>query len=177
MKEIKNFKGLKLFPEEEILNIQRQHWILILPTLVIISLAILAVIAILISLFTYQYIQQIQQIVFVILLAFVFITFLLALVIYLCLQWYYQIYIITTKRLVHIHFFRIAGFHLDEVLHEQTRPIEIDRNPENFIFNILEIEDVYVYFKRLERPDPFIFKTPHNSNVIVDILENHLLKK
>lgn len=170
------FRGIKLFPQEEVLDIQRQHLIALLLPLVTVILLIFAVIGILMGLFYFSvYIQdQLVFITAVLVLAVAF-TSLLVLSTYIFLHWFYMFYIITNKRLMHVHFFRIGGFHLDEVLHERTDPLEIDREPKNFFLDFLGIEDIYVYFHRFERPEPFLFETPENSNRIEELLEEHLL--
>lgn len=173
-----HFKGIKLFPEEEILDIQRQHVIALILPLSIVILFIFIIIGIVAGAFYYsKYIGELIIAVSAVLFAAVSVTFLLAFSIYIFMQWYYQFYIFTNKRLIHVHFFRIGGFHLDEILHERTEPLEIDREPQNFILDFLGIEDVYVYFHRFERPEPFIFKMPSDSARIEELLEDHLLKR
>ncbi len=177
MKDLKDFSGLKLFPGEEILNIQREHWVAVFIPLLLIISGILGI-ASLLSFYGFsKYTQQMELLVISIALAAIAASFLLSLATHIYLFWYYQFYIITSKRLVHVHFFRIGGFHLDEVFHEQTSPLEIDRNPQNFILDFLGIEDIYVYFHRYERPEPFIFKMPQDVNIIEDILEGYMIKK
>lgn len=170
------FRGIKLFPQEEVLDIQRQHLIALLIPLSAVVLLIVVVIGILMVLFRYfGYIEDPLISITAILVMMVAFTFLLALSTYIFLHWFFMFYIITNKRLMHVHFFRIGGFHLDEVLHERTDPLEIDREPKNFFLDFLGIEDIYVYFHRFERPEPFIFETPENSNRIEELLEEHLL--
>lgn len=177
MKELKNFSGIKLFPDEEILNVQRQHWIVVFFPLVLIFAAIVFVTLAVGTNFVYQYIRQELELSIVILLYLAIVSFLLSLASYLFFHWYYQVYIITNKRLAHIHFFRMAGFHLDEVFHEHIAPLEIDRHPQNFLLNLLDIEDIYVHFRKLEKPEPFIFSIPQDEEVIEEILEHYFMHK
>lgn len=166
-----NFKGLKLFPEEEILCVQRQHWLVLLGPSIIIGFFFLIIGSSVFSIFSFGYIWENLVLLLVILLTMALTSLLLMLAIFTFMYWYYQFYVITDKRLIHIHFFRIGGFHIDEVFHNQTNPLEIDRQPENFLFDFLGIEDIYVYFHRAERPEPFIFKMPRDPNSIEEILE------
>lgn len=172
------FKGLKLFPGEDVLDIQRQHKIGLLIPLIGIIFSIVLIALFVLSLIYYS--KDLQGfIIFVPALtaSAAALSFLFALAIYVFMHWFYQFYIITNKRLVHVHLFHIGGFHLDEVLHEKTDPLEIDREPKNFLLDFLGIEDVYVYFHRFERPEPFVFETPENSKRIEELLEEHLLKR
>lgn len=172
------FRGLKLFPEENIMDIQRQHKIALIIPLSGIIFSIILVIVMLISLIYYSG-NLGGSILFIPALtaSSVALSFLSALSGYIFMHWFYMFYIITNKRLIHVHFFRIGGFHLDEVFHERTDPLEIDRKPRNFFLDFLGIEDIYVYFQRFERPEPFIFETPEDSNRIEELLEEHILKR
>lgn len=174
---LKHFTGLKLFPAEEILDVQREHWLIVVITLVFIFLLMVSILISLPILLTGAFFDQRAILITVLFFSILVISSLLNLAIYSFLQWYYQFYIITTKRMAHIHYFRFGGFHLDEVFHRQTSPSEIHKHPENFLFDFLNIEDVYVYFKRLERPEPFIFKVPQDADVIEELLESYTLQK
>lgn len=174
---LKHFTGLKLFPSEQILDVQREHWLIVAAPLLFISLLMFLILSSLPILLAGNFLDQKIYVVIAIFFSVVVFSFLLNLAIYSFLQWYYQFYIITTKRIAHIHYFRFGGFHLDEVFHRQTSPSEIHKNPENFLFDFLGIEDVYVYFKRLERPEPFIFKVPQDADVIEELLESYTLQK
>ena len=49
---------------------------------------------------------------------------------------------------------------------------EIDRKPRNIFYDFLKIYDVYVYFHKLEKEEPFIFRNPQNSQKIEDVIED-----
>lgn len=174
---LKHFTGLKLFPSEQILDVQREHWLIIAVPIGLIFSLIFLIIITLPVLFAGNFLEQKIIFILAVFLSILAISLLLNLATYSFLQWFYQFYIITTKRMAHIHYFRFGGFHLDEVFHRQTNPSEIDKSPENFLFDFLGIEDVYVYFKRLERPEPFVFKVPQDADVIEELLESYTLQK
>ncbi len=88
------------------------------------------------------------------------------------MTWYYQFYIITNKALLHKHFFTIGGFYSDAVFLEEIHQQEIIRQPPNVIYDFLRIQDVYIYFHKLEREEPFVFKTPENAQRIEDLLQD-----
>ncbi len=90
---------------------------------------------------------------------------------FIFMRWYYQFYIITSRCLIHIHFFRIGGYHIDEVFLERIKEQEIDRKAPNLLLDLFDIEDVYVYFPHLERAEPFVFNMPSNPKKIEDILK------
>lgn len=173
---LKHFTGIKLFPSEQILDVQREHWLIVA---IPISLSLGFIVTILVSLsFVTTKVDLGKDILALVTLLTVAVTsFFINLAVYAFMQWFYQFYIITNKRIAHIHYFRFGGFHLDEVFHQQVNPLEIDKNPPNFFFDFLGIEDIYVYFKKMDRPEPFIFKVPQNAEVIAELLESYTLQK
>lgn len=168
-KTLEKYEFFKLFPDEKILCTQRQHWIVLL------SPIITGIIVLLITLVAAGFLSS-QKIILVpsslvLILVLTVLSFLIILGTFVFMYWYYQFYIITNKRIFHIHFFRIGGFHSDEVFLDISPEREIDRKPPNIFYDLLGIEDVYVYFHRAERPEPFIFKTPSNAEKIEVLLE------
>lgn len=100
----------------------------------------------------------------------VVICFLTTFGIFSYLYWYYQFYIITNKYIVYRHFFRIGGHHTEEVNLETSPEREIQRSTSNFIFSLLDIEDVVVSFQRPGLGE-FEFTAPENPQAIEDTLE------
>jgi len=78
---------------------------------------------------------------------------------------------------VHRRHFTFGGRHIDEVFLEATPVKEIVRDASNPVFDLLGLEDVYVYFQRLERPEPFIFIKPEDPRAIEVIMERAAVKK
>lgn len=91
---------------------------------------------------------------------------------YAFLSWYYQFYIVTNKAIVHKRFFRISGFYSEVIFLEQIHQQEIDRSPSNLLYDYLRIENITVRFHKLEREDPFFFKSPENAQEIEDAIQN-----
>ncbi len=172
----KNVQGIQFFPNEETFYVRREHIIvLFFPTAVIILAALLTVGFVLAAL-RFQYIQEPFYLILVLLFSLALFCLLSTFAVFIFMRQFYQFYIITSKRLIHIHYFRIGGFHLDEVFYLRTRPTEVERHPKNFLLDFLGIEDVLVYFKNLERTVPFIFETPADSDKIEKLLEEHLIE-
>ncbi|MBI4091960.1 MAG: hypothetical protein HY427_02030 [Candidatus Levybacteria bacterium] len=92
------------------------------------------------------------------------------------MTWYYQFYIITNRALLHRHFFTIGGFYSDVVFLDEVHQQQITRHPPNFICDFLKVQDVNVYFHKLEREEPFIFQTPSNAQEIEDLLQDLTIK-
>lgn len=88
------------------------------------------------------------------------------------MNWYYDFYIITNKQIVHRRCFRIVGVYSESVYGEKMHVQDILRVPPNLLYDFLKIQDVYVYFHKLERDEPFIFETPENAQEIDDLIQD-----
>lgn len=170
-----NFPFIKCAPGEKVLCVQRQHPIVLLASL---SLPIIGALAILLCIlliarfspvFFFSYTLSPMVIFFIIL---TITSGLLVIETFNFMTWYYQFYIITNKSILHKHFFTIGGFYSEVIFLEEIHQQEIIRQPPNFIYDFLKIQDVYVYFHKLEREEPFVFKTPDNAQVIEDLLQD-----
>ncbi len=172
----KDVKGIQFFPNEEVVYVHREHEIVLLfPAIGILSAVFLTISFVSVAI-RFHYIQNLFYVILMLLLALAFLSLLSTIAVYIFMQWFYQFYIITSKRLIHIHYFRVGGFHLDEVFYLRTRPTEVERNPQNFLLDFLGIEDVSVYFKNLERTVPFVFNAPPDSAKIEALIEKHLVE-
>lgn len=159
---------IKLYRGEKIVEAQRQHKIvLILPIFAASTIGIVASVGMIVLLY-----QQFLEIPFLIIvnLFLTLISFLLVYATYTFMYWYYQFYIITTRCIMHKHFFRIAGYDVEEIFLETSPEREITRYSSNPIYGLFDIEDIYVYFQR-PGIEIFTFKTPENAQKIEDCLK------
>lgn len=175
-KKPKNTSGLthiktqivRLYSKERVVEVQRQHVVsLLIPVFINLSLIIVALFSVL-SL----HLQNFFKIPEVILieLFFVIFCFFLTLTVFALMYWYYQFYIITNRCLIHRHFFRIGGYHSEELFLETSPEREIITQASNPIYSLFGIDDVYVLFQRPGLKE-FVFKTPENANRVENALE------
>lgn len=165
---------IKLYPDERILEVQRQHIVALLqsftPAFIIFVLGIIS------SFLVYQ--QTIftvgDTIAFCLLLTTLSLS--ATLLLYSYMSWYFQFYIITNKCLIHKHFFRMSGYNIEEVFLTSTTEREIKRNASNMIFSLLGIEDITVSFQKLGLEE-FYFRLPENPQRVEDALEKISLGK
>ncbi|HSX40546.1 MAG TPA: hypothetical protein VLF68_02940 [Candidatus Saccharimonadales bacterium] len=175
---LEHFGALQLFPNETIRIVQRQHWVvLIVPFLVLVL--ILASVSFLISLvlqnahiLPLSQLHEMSTYTIVTLLCIVLVAG-----VFIFMRWYFQFYIITNKRLLHIHFFRIGGYYMEEVFLEKLLECEVDSKASNFIYDLLGIEDVYIHFGNIEHNEPFVFEAPSNAQKIEYIVNEHSIKQ
>lgn len=165
---------IRLQPNEKILVVQRQHLItLFTPFFFILIIFIFS----LVGLFAIQY-QSYFSIPNLLIwdVLIVVICFLTTFGIFSYLYWYYQFYVITDKCILHRHFFRLGGHHSEEVFLDTSPEREIKRSASNFVYSLLDVEDVQVSFQRPGLGD-FIFEAPENPQQIEDILEKVMYER
>lgn len=159
---------IRLQPNEKILVVQRQHLItLFTPFFYILIIFVFSLVG-LFSIQIQSYFTIPEVLIWDILV--VVVCFLTTFGIFSYLYWYYQFYIITNKCILHRHFFRLGGHHSEEVFLETSPEREIKRAASNFLYSLLDIENVEVSFQRPGIGD-FVFEAPENPQEIEDILE------
>lgn len=164
---------IKLAPKERILCVQRQHWLFLVQRMLLPIFAISIVFFTIFFLVPQNLLATLPRFYIIQLnLILVLISTVLLLEVYIFMDWYYQFYIITTRCLLYMHFFRIGGYYFDEVFLDQIRQQEFSRRAPNVIYDLFGLYDVYVYFSHIDRPEPFIFHIPSDSSKIEDILED-----
>lgn len=168
MKKIKEAIRTQLQPQEEILSVQRQHWLSLVFPLFLQFIIILLLIGGLMFLIHLEY-----PIIFfksAILLSLLLLSLLALLGTFLVMDWYFHFYIITNKRMISDHFFKLSGPYYEEVFLKET--IEsVDRIEKNIVYDAFGIEDVSVRFPSFARAEPFVFISPSNPEEIERIIE------
>ena len=178
-KPLESYPIVKCSEDERILCAQRQHLIMFINELTLLIFA--ALIIPILLLFVAYSLPEITSIVAISPIL-IFYTILVSLaiffvlVIFLFLSWYYHFYVITNKAIIDRFSFRIMGPYSEVVFGEKMHVQEIVRKPTNMIYDFLKIHDVYVYFHKLEKEEPFIFKSPQNSQQIEDTIEDLISK-
>lgn len=160
---------------ERILCTQRRHKIALFNSLtqnvlILISLLILLLFVALAVERKFPFINE-SAIIILYITLFIICAFTISFV-YIFLYWYYEFFVITNRSIIHRFCFRIAGPYSDIVYAGKMNVREIVRRPSNLVYDLLKIEDVRVYFRKIEREAPFIFKTPSDSQEIEDLLHD-----
>lgn len=173
--KLEDFPIVKCTDGEKVLCIQRQHPIVLFNRMILqFGLLSVILISVILTSFSLSGILpfNLNNNIITLYIALVSISVYAAVGLYTYMDWYYQFYIITNKALVHRRVFRISGPYSEVVFGDKMHIQEIDRRPQNLIYDFLRIQDIYVYFHKLEREEPFIFKMPGDSQAIEDILDN-----
>lgn len=174
-KELENYPVVKCVEGERIICVQRKHSIILMGHLALLSFTILTIpFSFSLILFTYPELLKIviANQVLIVYGVFALAAIFLVIAIYLFLSWYYHFYVITTKALIDRYSFRLGGEYSEVVFGDKMHVQEIVRKPRNILYDFLKIHDVSVYFHKLEKEEPFIFRSPENSQQIEDIIED-----
>lgn len=92
------------------------------------------------------------------------------------MDWFYHFYIITNKRLISDHYFKLSGPYYEEVFLKEN--IEsVDRIEKNIFYDAFGIEDVSIRFPGFARTEPFTFISPSNPEEIENLIEQFSLEK
>src|SRR2546430_3028340 len=158
--------NIKLLSGEKIYTIQRKH-----PISVVVPLAsYILIMTIFISTFiiisrSYPAISPLFFIDAVLLL----LSFLVVFAMFAMMNWFYQFYVVTNKRILHIHFFKTQGEHFEEVFVAVGTEIKISRVARNLLYGILNVEDIYIEFRREDRQEPFVIRAPDRPKEFEEI--------
>lgn len=162
--------GFLSLPGERLLFFRRQHWIVLLPLIVTVLLVFLAS----------SVIAYVAFVIFLsqILLFFTFITLALVVVlafsIKLFTEWYFHLYVITTKKIMELSYRPLSSDMINDVLLSQVRCTEIDVRTKGFIHELFDIGDIAVTFDRPTHQEEFIFNDIKNPREMGIFLVNAL---
>ena len=71
------------------------------------------------------------------------------------LNWYYHLYVITSRKILEINCIPFFSDQIDDVFLDQVRTTEIDAHIPNFIYELLDIGDVTIAFDRPSHDEVF----------------------
>ena len=173
-KRLEDFPVVKCAPGEKILLVQRRHKISLIDSMFIETLIIIAALFAIFSPIIFKDFISLSfyNITLALYIAAVIISMFLLRAIHNFLAWYYQLYIVTNRAIIHRLFFRIVGEYSETVYGDKMHVQNVDRKATNTIYDYLRIQDVYVYFHKLEREEPFVFKTPENAQKVDDLIQS-----
>ncbi len=171
---LEEYPVVKCVDGEKILCVQRKHPVILIGHLLLLSTTILSIpFSLFLILFTYPDLIKIITIspVLIIYSVFVLTAIFLVIALYLFFSWYYHFYVITSKVLIDRYSFRLGGEYSEVIYGDKMHVREIARKSRNIFYDFLKIYDVYVYFHKLEKEEPFIFRSPQDSQQIEDVIE------
>ncbi|OGH15970.1 MAG: hypothetical protein A3C30_04000 [Candidatus Levybacteria bacterium RIFCSPHIGHO2_02_FULL_40_18] len=169
-KEIRAARAIKskflTLPGEELILVQRKHWsIFVFPSLFAVAIVLLSFI---IFLVLYPFFPSLLPLI-IIAFSLIFI-FTFTMVLKSIVDWYFNLYIVTNRKITEVAYRPLSARHVNEVLLDQVRCTEIDTRIEGIINELLDVGDVIITFDRPTHQVEFVFTSIPNPKKI----ESHL---
>ncbi len=157
-------------PGEELIFAQRKHWLTFATPIFMLSImGIAASIALIIA--SSMFINYL----FLLFPAFLLMSvFILSVALRSIIDWYFNIYIVTNKKIMEISYSPLSSQQINEVLLDQVKCTEIDTKTEGFLNDILDIGHVIVTFDRPTHQEEFVFDYMESPRKIEAYLEGAL---
>lgn len=160
--------NIKLLSGERICTIQRKRLIsMVLPLAAYVLIMAMLIVAFIIIFWFYPVFNPL----FLIDGVLVMLSFMIVFIMFTTLYWFYQFYAVTNRRILNMHFFRLQGEVFGEVFLSAGAKIKISRVANNLLYNLLNVEDICIQFRREDREEPFILHTPDRPQEIEEILD------
>lgn len=93
-----------------------------------------------------------------------------ALIIKSILDWYYHLYVITSRKILEIRCIPFFSDQIDDVFLDQVRTTEIDATIPNFICELLDMGDVTIAFDRPSHDEVYILSNIKNPREVAILL-------
>ena len=155
-------------PGEELILVQRKHpLVFILPVSVALIFGIISLIgSVLLFPFASRYLYLLISGILVVLI------FISSTIIKSIVDWYFNFYIATNRRIIEVSYKPLSSREINEVLLDQVKCTEIDSKVEGVINEFLDIGDVIVTFDRPTHQEEFVFASVSDPKGIETDLEN-----
>lgn len=156
--------------EEEVLFKKRQHWTVLLPSLVLLTFLSLFIITAALGIFTYfSLIPTHPDVLFsIIALTLLFTSTVTAKTI---MEWYFHVYTLTTHRIMETCYSPLFSHWINDVLLDEVRCTEIDIKTHGFINQYFNKGDVVITFDRPTHEEEFTLSNVKNPQEVGQIIE------
>lgn len=159
-------------PGEKLIFAQRKHWLAVgLPIFILSVMGIMCLASLIVtSLFFMNYM-------FLLIPAYLLLLiFMLSLALKLIINWYFNIYIVTNRKIMEISYSPLSSHQTNEVLLDQVKCTEIDTKIEGLINDFLDIGQVIITFDRPTHQEEFVFNYMESPRTIEAYLQGALYR-
>lgn len=152
---------------EKLILARRRHWsAFVFPTIFI---GAIGVVAVLLVIFASSVLNSFSPLLFALLIG--IIVLLLSFVAKIITDWYFNLYIVTNRKILEVSYKPLASREVNEVLLDQVRCTEIDTKIEGLVNEVLDVGDIIVTFDRPTHQEEFVFTKIGNPRSIEYDLE------
>ncbi len=157
--------------QEKLLLMTRKHWFVIFPSV--------WVAIILISFLTFGSFYFFTRFFSSLYLGLASIVFFISLLIFsltkIVTDWYYHLYIVTSRKVLEVWYVPLFSHNVNDVLLDQVKCTEIDINMHGIINGLMDMGDVVITFDRPTHSDAFVFNNVPNARKIGAFLSRELI--
>lgn len=139
---------------EQIIHSTRQHWLVLLPALIV-NIFFVLLSFLFVSIFatfnqSYFMVSLLTAVIFLIVIAEIFIKEVV--------DWYFHFYIITNRKIIEVTYRPLFSRTINEVLLDQVRCTEVDVEMQGMLSEVLNIGNVMLTFDRPTHEETFTIK-------------------
>lgn len=157
--------------EEKLLLVKRKHsFVVILPILFISCLALFFIAS---AYMIFQYYFFSSSLFFVTTLLLISIA--LSLITKTIVDWYFYIYILTSRKLLELQYTPLTSYMVSDVMLDRVNCTEIDLRTHGFLNEIIDMGDILITFDRPTHQEQFILKDVQQSHQLATYLTQHLI--
>lgn len=158
---------------EELFLVQRKHiFTLISPILLIISFFLMFAV---LSFLLFYYIFASMMLFVLSLLLFVSIS--MSLSVYSFAYWYYNLYILTSKKILEVKYSPLSSHVINDIFLEKVNCTEIDLSTKGFFHELIDMGDLTITFDRPTHQEEFMLQNIKNCDDIGKFLTQKLMDK
>ncbi len=92
------------------------------------------------------------------------------------INWYFHMYIVTSKKLLEIHYSPISSHIASEILLDRVKCTEVDMRTEGLIYQFLDIGSVSITFDRPTHQQEYIISSIKNYRVVGALMANKFIR-
>jgi hypothetical protein len=159
------------FPDERLLVATRQHWIVLLPPILFISLGGSFLIVLSVIIFSILLSFHPGTILTVLLITSI-ISFLTAKII---VEWFFHLYIITNRKILEFSYIPLSHFMVNDVILDEVRCTEIDVQANGVLNDLLDIGEIIITFDRPTHQEEFSLNRIHKARETASFLTLQLI--
>ncbi|MBI1982119.1 MAG: hypothetical protein HYW64_01855 [Candidatus Levybacteria bacterium] len=167
--------GLSCFltlPEEEFLIARRKHWFL--SAVRITGVFLLAFFFLFTLYFLFRLSSFLPSTLFLS-MAIGIAVLALSLITKLIIDWYYHLYIVTTRKILEVCYSPLSSYKINDVLLDQVKCTEIDTKTNGILNELIDMGDITITFDRPTHQEEFIFTDIKNPKEMGIFLGNTLI--
>lgn len=153
---------------ERLIVAKRQHWLVTVPAITLTIFSSFLFISLLVVVFSLNFIDATLLTISTLIVLIVMTSFLAKII----ADWYYHLYIFTSKRIVEVRCEPLFSDTINDVLLDQVRITEIDAKIKGFVNELFDIGDVIISFDRPSHAQRFVIENVKDPAATGAVLTN-----